>query len=253
MKRTLIALMTLAFALAVAGPAFAEDPAAGPAQEAKVSSTSPVKTEILRLKYYPAVRMMQLINTYLSREGRVSQGPDEKILAISDHAENIARIREAVAEVDVKPADLLFTVQLILGSDEEEKGAEPMPSSDPIIKQLRGVLKYKAYSLLDTSLMRALDQEDSQVRLGERGDFELRLKPKVVRDTPLIQTEVRLRQIRIAGLPAGATSSKPEYIVTDLIGTTLNVKSGDKTVVGVSKLDGTGKALILIVSGKIVD
>jgi len=249
MKKTMIALVALAFTLTVVGPARAEEPA----QESKVSSTSPVKTEILRLKYYSAQKMYGLINTYLSRDGRVSQGPDEKILAISDHAENIARIRQAVAEVDVKPADLLFTVQLVLGSGEEEKGAEPMPASDPIIKQLRGVLKYSAYSLLDTSLMRALDQEDSQVRLGEKGDFELWLKPKVVKDTPLIQTEVRLRQIRVAGLPAAATTSKPEYIVTDLIGTTLNIKSGDKTVVGVSKLDGTGKALILIISGKIVE
>jgi hypothetical protein len=65
--------------------------------------------------------------------------------------------------------------------------------------------------------------------------------------------EVRLRQIRIAGMPPNATSSKVEYITTDLIGTTLNLKPGDKTVVGVSKLDGGGKGLILIISGKIVE
>jgi hypothetical protein len=43
------------------------------------------------------------------------------------------------------------------------------------------------------------------------------------------------------------------YVTTDLIATTLNIKSGDKTVVGVSKLDGGGKGLILIISGEIVD
>jgi hypothetical protein len=64
---------------------------------------------------------------------------------------------------------------------------------------------------------------------------------------------VTLNQVRIAPTPAAATSAKPEYVTTNLIGTTLNIKSGDKTVVGVSKLDGTGKGLILIISGKIVD
>ena len=249
MKKGTIALLALAFALAVVAPALAEDPAQDAAAAAKI------KTELIHLKYHNGSRMMALINTYLSREGRLSPGPDEKIMVIRDYPENIARVRQAVAEVDVKPADLLFTIQLILGSDELEKGAEPMAANDPVIKELRSLLKYNSYSLLDTSLMRALDNQDSEVRLGEKADFELWLKPQVIKDEKmsLIQTEVRLRQVRIANMPPGATSAKPEYITTDLIGTTLSIKSGDKTVVGVSKLDGTGKGLILIISGKILD
>jgi hypothetical protein len=61
---------------------------------------------------------------------------------------------------------------------------------------------------------------------------------------------VRLRRIQVV-FPSNAT--KADYITTDLIGTTLNIKPGDKTVVGVSKLDGGDKGLILIISGKIVD
>jgi hypothetical protein len=251
MKKTLIALFALAFTMAVVMPALAEDPA----QEAAAKPAGTIKPELLHLKYFSGGSMMPLIRTYLSREGSVMPGPNDKILVVRDYSENIARVRQAVAEVDVKPADLLFTVQLILGSEEQEKGAEPAASSDPIIKELRSLLKYKNYSLLDTSVMRALDQESSEVRLGEKGDFELWLKPKVVKDekSSLIQIEVRLTQIRMAGLPPAATSAKPEFITTGLIGTTLNIKSGDKTVVGVSKLDGTGKGLILILSAKILD
>ena len=252
MKKGMIALLTLTFMLAVAGTALAEDPA----QESPSANKAPARTtELLRLKYFSGGRMMALIRTYLSPGGQVNPGPDEKILAINDYPENIARIRQAVADVDVKPADLLFTVQLVLGSAEQDKSLVPMASNDPVIKELRSLLKYDQYSLLDTSVMRALDQQDAEVRLGEKADFQLWLRPKVARDDKgsLIQTEVRLRMIRIAGLPPGATSAKPEYITTDLIGTTLNIKSGDKTVVGVSKLDGTGKGLILIISAKIVD
>jgi hypothetical protein len=252
MKKTLIAFLALAFTLAIVGPARAEDPAQ---EAASAQSSATMRSEVLHLKYYSGNRMMGLVQNYLSRDGRVSPGPDEKILIVKDFPENIARIRQAVAEVDVKPADLLFTVQLVLGSEQPDKDLATMATSDPIIKELRNVLKYNQYSLLDTSVMRALDQQDAEVRLGEKGDFQLWLRPKVVKDekSALIQTEVRLRMVRIAGLPPNATSAKPEYITTDLIGTTLNIKSGDKTVVGVSKLDGTGKALILIISGKIVD
>ena len=246
MKKGILAFLVLAFALVVTAPVFAEDAA----QEAKPSTKPPLKTELVRLKYLHGSMMMGLINTYLSRDGRVSLGPDSKILVIIDYPENIERVLQAIRQIDVKPADLQFTVQLVLGSETEEKGGEPLPS-DPIIKELRNLLKYKYYSLLDTSLIRAMDNSDSQVRMGEKAEFEFWIKPKVIKDekASLIQMEVRVRRIDIHGSYQG----KVEYITTDLIGTTLNIKPGDKTVVGVSKLDGSGKGLILIISGKIVD
>lgn len=246
MKKGILAFFVLAFALVVIAPVFAEDAA----QEAKPSTKPPLKTELVRLKYLHGSMMMGLINTYLSRDGRVSPVPDSKILVISDYPENIERVLQAIRQIDVKPADLQFTVQLVLGSEEAEKGDEAMPN-DPIIKELRSLLKYKSYSLLDTSLMRAMDNSDSEVRMGEKAEFEFWIKPKVIKDekASLIQMEVRLRRIDVAGSYQG----KVEYLTTDLIGTTLNIKPGDKTVVGVSKLDGSGKGLILIISGKIVD
>ena len=257
MKRTMIALLALAFTLAVVTPALAEDPAGDASQVLQRPETKPLRKEIVNLKYVRAQDIHSLLQTYTSREGHLQYNPNlPSVLAIGDTPENVEKILAVIKELDVKPADVLFTVQLVLGTaGETDKGAEPMPSSDPIIKELRSLLKYNAYSLLDTSLMRALDRQDSEVRLGEKAEFALWLKPKVIKDekTSLIQTEVRLRQVRIASMPPGATSAKPEYITTDLIGTTLNIKSGDKTVVGVSKLDGGGKGLILIISGKIVD
>jgi hypothetical protein len=250
MKKRMIALVILAFALALAAPLFAAE-----AAQENAAAKPPLKTEIIRLKYYPnASTMFGLVRAYLSRDGQVQPGPDAKTLVVKDYPENVERLLQAIRQIDVKPADLLFTVQLVLGSDEAEKGEEPMPN-DPIIRELRNLLKYKSYSLLDTSLIRATDDNNSEVRMGEKAEFEFQIRPKVIKDekSSLIQMEVRLRQIRIAGTPPNATSSKVEYITTDLIGTTLNIKSGDKTVVGVSKLDGGGEGLILIISGKIVE
>lgn len=250
MKKGILVFLALAFSLAIVLPAFAEDPA----QEAKGLTKPPLKTELVHMKYQRAGQMMTVIRPFLSRDSDIRPSPDDKILIISDMPENIAKALAVIKELDIKPADLLFTVQLVLGSDEPEKGVEPMPN-DPIIKELRNLLKYQSYSLLDTSLLRALDTKDSEVRLGDKAEFDLWIRPKVIRDekTSLIQTEIRLQRIVMAGMPPNVTSAKPEYVTTNLIGTTLNVKPGDKTVVGVSKLDGSGKGLILIISGKIVD
>ncbi|MCK7522351.1 MAG: hypothetical protein MZV64_34065 [Ignavibacteriales bacterium] len=55
-----------------------------------------------------------------------------------------------------------------------------------------------------------------------------------------------------ARLPPSPTSPNTSTTAT-LIESALNIKSGERTVVGVSKLDGGDKGLILIISAKIVD
>ena len=248
MKKGILAIVILAFALGIVLPAFAEDGI----QDQK-TETKALRKEIVKLKYVRAQDISSLLRTYVSRDGYIQSNPSlPSVLAIGDTPENVEKILAVVKELDVKPADVLFTVQLVLGTaGETDKGTEPMPGSDPIIKELRSLLKYNAYSLMDTSVMRTLDSQDSLARLGEKADFQLWLKPKVIKDekASFIQTEIRLTRIILAGSYQG----KPEYITTELIGTTLNIKSGDKTVVGVSKLDGGDKGLILIISAKIID
>ncbi len=252
MKKGILALVALAFVLAVIAPAFAED-----APQEKAETKAPLRKELIQLKYLRAGGdLYGFINAYLSRDGHIAGGPTKSVVVVSDYAENVEKVLQAIRQIDVKPADLQFTVQLVLGSDTEEKGADAV-ANDPVIKELRNLLKYKSYSLLDTSMVRAMDTTDSEVRMGDKADFEFWIRPKVIRDekSSLIQMEVRLRQFRedprvTIGV---AEASKTDRMVADLIGTTLNIKPGEKTVVGVSKLDGGGKGLILIISGKIVE
>ena len=246
MKKGILWLVALAFTLAVVAPAFAED-----APQDKPAAKPALRTEIIRLKYFWNVQMQSLVRSYLSHDGQFTPGPDNRIMVVSDYPENVEKLLQAIRQIDVKPADIQLTVQLILGSEEEEKGTEPLPN-DPVLKELRSLLKYKSYSLLDTSMVRATDNINAEVRMGEKADFAFQVLPKVIRDekTSLINMQVRLRRIQVV-FPAGAP--KAVYVTIDLIDTTLSVKPGDKTVVGVSKLDGGGKGLILIISGKIVE
>ncbi len=246
MKKGILALVAIAFALAVIAPAFAED-----APQDKPASKPALRTEIIRLKYFSNAQMQSLVRSYLSRDGQFTPGPDNRIMVVSDYPENVEKLLQAIRQIDVKPADLQFTVQLIQGSEAEEKGAEPVPN-DPVMKELRSLLKYKSYTLLDTSVVRATDNMNSEVRMGEKAEFAFQVLPKVIRDekSSLINMQVRLRRIQVV-FPAGAP--KADYVTTDLVDTTLSIKPGDKTVVGVSKLDGGDKGLILIISGKIVE
>jgi hypothetical protein len=97
---------------------------------------------------------------------------------------------------------------------------------------------------------------------GPNNQFDIFIKPEVAEDSPQanIRLEVRLRQVRTpierpGGGPPVWTKIDPLY----LINSHLNLKSGDRAVVGVSRLaqqtssGDENKGLILIISGKALD
>lgn len=246
MKKGIIAFVALAFALSIAGPVLAEETA----QDQK-AETKNLRKEIVKLKYVRAQDVQNVLYTFLSPDGRIQFNSNmPTVLAVSDTPENVEKILAAIREIDIKPADILFTVQLILGS-EADAATDVELQNDPVVKELRKLLRFKGYTILDATLVRAVNRENATVKFGPKAEFEFALRPDVAGDAkaPVIKTEVRLRRIEQLGFSA----DKPITNVATLIESTLNIKSGDRTVVGVSKLDGGDKGLILIISGKIVD
>jgi hypothetical protein len=244
MKKGILAIVMLAFTLSIAGPVLAEETAQDQKAETKI-----LRKEIVKLKYVRAQDIQTLLYIYVSRDGHIQFNPNlPTVLSVSDTPENVEKILAAVWELDLKPADVLFTVQLILGSETDTQTDAEL-QSDPIIKELRKLLRYKGYTLLDASLVRVINRERASVILGPKAEFVLALQPDVAGDpkAPVIKTAVRLQQTTQTGPPV------VQIAITTPIESTLNIKSGDRTVVGVSKLDGGGKGLILIISGKIID
>ena len=246
MKKGMIAFVALAFTLALVGPALAEDPVPAAAQ-AQNTEAKNLRKEIVKLKYVRAQDIQNILDGYVSRDGHISFNNNmPSVLAVSDTPENVEKILAAIRELDVKPADVLYTVQLVLGS-EADATTDADLKNDPVVKELGKLLRYKGYTLLDGTLVRVVNRENASVVLGPKAEFQFELRPEVAGDAkaPVIKTDVRLRKISFPG------SEKP--VSTTLIESSLNIKSGDRTVVGVSKLDGGDKGLILIISAKIVD
>ena len=251
MKKAMIGFFALAFTLAIAGPALAEDPAPAATQQAQNVEAKTLRKEIVKLKYVRAQDIQQLLYAYTSRQGNIQFNSNlPSVLSVSDTAENVEKILAAIREIDVKPADVLYTVQLVLGS-ETDATTDADLKNDPIVKELGKLLRYKGYVMLDATLVRTVNMDNAQVKFGPKAEFSLELRPEVAGDAknPVIKTDVRLTRIEQHGF----SEDKPITSVARLIESTLNIKSGDRTVVGVSKLDGGDKGLILIISGKIVE
>jgi hypothetical protein len=214
-----------------------------------------MRQEIVKLKYIDKDEILNVLHTFISREGRISPSTKSGLLTISDFPENVEKVLAVIRELDVKPADIQFSIQLVLASTEDEPGkSEDLIKDDPLIKELRNLLNFKFFYPLDSSFIRAIDREESEVTMGEKAELMLQLRPKYVREEKeeLIQVEARLYKIVPVVYAPGATQTQTPYSSMTLLTSNFTMKSGEKTVVGVSKLDGGDKGLILIITGKVV-
>jgi len=226
---------------------------AAQAQERQDAKTPPpLRKEVVKLKYAAAKDIEGLLRSYKSPFGQMNSAQDankNEILVISDTPEIIEKMLALIKDFDIKPAEFLFTIQLVLGSEASEDKTDEALKNDPVIKEIRNLLKYKNFSLLDTSLIRTIERKSAQVNIGKSGEYVLDLKPRYIKDEKdeNIQMELTMDRVVWAGAPAG--TSAPQR--TKLIASQISMKSGEKTVVGVSKSEGD-KGLILIISGKIL-
>jgi len=157
-----------------------------------------LKKEIVKVKYIEANKAVKLLHGYVSIWGRLGYDVDLQLITIKDTPEIVDKMLFVLKEIDIKPIDLIFIVDIILGlkGDKSAEGiGEGMPAA-PLVKELKKLLNYRVFRLIDTSLKREAN-------------------------VPLIET-------------------------------VLTIKSGDKSVVGVSRLNGGDKALILIIQGKVI-
>ncbi len=218
-----------------------------------------LQNEIVEVNYIDASRAIGLLRQYMSRYGKINQIQGTNKVIIEDTPEIVDKILAILKDVDVKPFDLQFNVDLLLATTDENTKGELVKElkNDPVIKELQNLLKYKAFRILDSSILKVQDNNRSSHRIGGRGiNLKLELSPHYIESNNggTFQVELRLSQIQ------GFRPDGNERVLT-LTSTILTLKSGEKQVVGISKLsyvpseaasEEEDTALILILSGKVL-
>jgi len=219
--------------------------------------TADLRKEVIKINYINLYEARDLARKFLTRQGKLEVIRENNILIVEDIPEVVDKIVSLLKEIDIERVDLEFRVDLILGSTlakvkeatkEIKEKTDKELNSDPLIKQLKSMLRYTYFQRLDSSLIKVQDNSSSSQRLGSEGlSFKLQLHPRYIKEgsQDTYQVELWLSQHK------GFNPEGKEISLT-LIDTTFHLKSGERTVVGVSKLDGGNKALILILSGKVI-
>ena len=113
------------------------------------------ETKIFTLKYVDSNQLTTLLSVF---RASVKNNPNLHALAVSAPKEIMPAIEDVIKRFDVPPSasakkDAELTIHVIMASDQSTSGTLP-PALQPIVNQLKNVLSYKGYQLVDTIMNR---------------------------------------------------------------------------------------------------
>ena len=201
-------------------------------------------------RIWGAVRM-------IANEHSVSMDRDTNTLVVRAGQDVMPAIEQIVRQLDSAAAqskNVELTFYILQGSREALPDAGPLPAElESTIGQLRSVFAFQGFRLLDTALIRGRDTREASVSgqlmmmknqsTPAPVQYHLWLQPSIVADAkpPVIRID-RLRYSNNLpdAPPVGFDAS-------------VDIREGQKVVIGKTGMGGGQSALILIAIGRIVE
>ena len=195
--------------------------------------------------------------------------PSEGAIVVRSNETLIDIVEKAVRQLDVAkpPEGVELTMFLLLGHAEESSDESIPEALNPTIEQLKNVLPYRGYTLMDSMLQRGKD--GSVVKVSSVAESEPGAQQPTIISlylTPKIQAGSNPRRISLENLNlsgripvvTGTVRSdqglpKAEWQYIDVgINTNLDVQEGQYTVVGKTGI-GPDRSIVLVILAKVVN
>jgi hypothetical protein len=210
-------------------------------------------TKLVHLKYADP----QAIQTLVSQFGvNVISNSQMKVMTLDGYPDKLLAAEAAIQQLDIAPKNIELTVHFVIGTDQPAPTAAAVPADvKDVIAQLKGTFTFKEYRMLDvlTLRTRAGSSADTTGILDVRQNPP-RLSTFSIRNATVSEdgTTVRIDRMH-AGvrIPIAPAQGKANYSDTG-IDQDVDVKEGQKVVVGRSSLEGPAQALFVILTAKVL-
>ncbi|HOX47159.1 MAG TPA: pilus assembly protein N-terminal domain-containing protein [Myxococcota bacterium] len=187
------------------------------------------------LKYADGIALQRLLRNYLSPAGRIDFEDRTRALVVVDTEPVVELVLRSVAELDQKPLQARITLTLV----QADTAANPTPipaELKPVVAQLQGVFTYNQWSVLDKAFITTEAGQKSKLQLGGEHRLTVELVPERIQgETKVIRLAFKMYRDKD----------------TTLVQTSVELKDGELAVLGASRIDGVGKALITVVAAKL--
>ena len=195
--------------------------------------------------------------------------PSEGAIVVRSTEALVDILEKAVRQLDVpKPQEgVELTMYLLMGQAEEREDDSIPKELNPTIEQLKKVLPYKGYTLMDSMLQRGTD--GNVVKVSSVAESEPGVQQPTIIDlylTPKIQAgsnpkRITLENLNLSGripIVTGSVQTKEgnsntQFQYVDVgIRTNVDVEEGQYTVVGKTGI-GPDRSTVLVIKARVVD
>jgi hypothetical protein len=210
-------------------------------------------TKLVRLKYVDPDSVQRIISQF---GVTVMPSAQMKAMTLSGFPAQIAAAEAALQQLDVAPKNIELIVYFVVGSDQPNLSGSPVPAEiRDVISQLKSTFTFKEYRMLDVLTLRTRAGSSAETTgILDTKTSTPRLSMFSVRNATISEdgTTVRLDRMH-AGvrIPIFSQGAKTEYMNTG-IDQDIDVKEGQKVVVGRASLEGPEKALFLILTARVL-
>lgn len=251
-RKSAFVLATLVVAAAAAGAQPSPGPEAGPTE---------IVTHVFRVEHADVRDLVDVLRMF---PGLVTPQSDLGVVAWKGPQTALPAIEAAIASLDVPPApasNVELTAYLILASKGGPGGSPPPAALAGVAEQLESVFGFDSLRLVETAVIRARDGSGGQVEgvlpelSGEGRTTRFRVGFKRLRVTG----DDGARSIRVDRF--AATVLTPHTVVEQGqastqhlsvgIDTDIDLREGQKAVIGKTSLEGTAETLFVVVTGRV--
>lgn len=196
----------------------------------------------------------------ICRIATVYPGTGGLFLQVRADAATHEKIARALARED-RPYTQSFQIVLLGASTKPNGGPTDLPAgAQKALQDLRDFLPYKSYEMLGTAWFQANQGDGVQGQLSGRGDqsfeYHLRFEKAGIDEQKELSVTLRLDRALPTPRPAPAAASEegqpglapPAPRSQRVISTSLGLGVGETVVVGTSQIEGTGDALVVLLS-----
>lgn len=204
--------------------------------------------KVFQITYADLGTVFRTIRTMVTPYGRVSQDELGKKLVVRDTAESLAKISTLIKDMDIAPHRLQLTVFVFEASTSGTGGdlSSVPPAIKKALEEVKSVMMYKNFTLKTSGMLNAvaMKQTRSQINLSDNLSLEFRMD---------YNPHSKFLMLNEASLMHRVSSQvvKDVQTVKTLFQTDFGIGDGEVVVAGASRLNGTDKALLTVVTLKV--
>ena len=266
LKNTKNILTAFVLVLIVVSASFAQQAEPARPQETRQNIfTKDFKTKIFEVKYRPADRLATVLGRLLSSgAASISANSEFKTITVRDFPENLATIEEVLKRLDTPAAprpNIELHMHVLIASNNRSKPGgttAPVPAElRDVLKQLSETLTYQNYELATSAVQRLTTEMARAVEV--KGKAELSGETPTTPSSTMMY-EHDIQSVSLVQNATGGPTVEIGYfrftaiIDKDLpgvgIGTALNLRDGEKVVVGTA--DIRNRALVIVLIAKLI-